>query len=85
MPSSSNKKEPKKGEEPPPREIVKEIHKTAVAQGRTFSIENKKGKVVLATNFDEDAFPKLAAIGVRLMDHLTEKHSLTEEEEGGLL
>jgi hypothetical protein len=63
------------------KEVIKEIHKTPMAQGRMFQIENRHAKVILTSNFDEDRFPNMAAIGVRLIDHLAGTKKILDNDD----
>jgi hypothetical protein len=75
-PETEKKDAPQKG-----KEIIKEIHKPSIVQGRVFQIENRHAKVVMSSNFEDDRFPNLAAIGIRLIDHLAETKKIVDSDE----
>jgi hypothetical protein len=64
-----------------PQTVIREIQKSAPNQGRVFQIENRHAKVTLTSNYENDEFPRMATIGVKLIDHLTGVKKLLEDDQ----
>lgn len=59
--------------------VIKEIHTKAAMQARVLQLESRKGRVIMSSNYPEDHFPNLSALGLKLFDHVTDRANIFEK------